>query len=298
MVRIWARADATHAPVRERLTALADEAFKPESVTVGLPRAGWLEVFGWSRGHGARATLTRWSTDGQAVEGAAALQVHPSGDEELFVAFADAPSDDAAIVAWRAIDAVSWGYCDPTASFPDNCPAQPAPIPSSRPIAPPEPLPTLPPVTLPQEPRGPSHRAQVDALLRRLDEYPRCERYWGRGIYDPREWGATVAVRCDRPGDLAQIAVYQFPDEASMYEYWEYRIGEIEVPMPRRVDACWSGRQGVSTWRGGRVACWYSEVNKRAQLRWTEDRTNTFWIADATYKNVGRLAEWWRTRLP
>ena len=38
-----------------------------------------------------------------------------------------------------------------------------------------------------------------------------------------------------------------------------------------------------------------SKDARRAKLRWTNERSNTFGVVDATRKDIRRLANWWRT---
>lgn len=106
--------------IAEALTASVAGA---DAWTLGAPDTSWLETRGWGTGSGTRLTFTGTDADGNPTGGAAALQIDPTGTGELWVAWGGDLEDPelAAEQADAAIEALSWGYCDPEAEVTANC---------------------------------------------------------------------------------------------------------------------------------------------------------------------------------
>lgn len=80
-------------------------------------------------GSGATTTFSGTSQDGSVEAGVAALQVDPDGTAQLYVA-TGADTTDANVAeteAEQALDALTWGYCDPEAEGTANCPVTAVP---------------------------------------------------------------------------------------------------------------------------------------------------------------------------
>jgi predicted metalloprotease len=96
---------------------------------IGQPRAGWLEDLGVGTGSGATTTFSGTAQDGSVQAGVAALQVDPDGTAQLYVVTGSDTTDASAAEtqAQEALDALTWGYCDPEAEVTTNCPADEVP---------------------------------------------------------------------------------------------------------------------------------------------------------------------------
>ncbi len=91
---------------------------------IGQPRAGWLEDLGVGTGSGATTTFSGTAQDGSVQAGVAALQVDPDGTAQLYVVTGSDTTDANAAETdgQEALDALTWGYCDPEAEVTANCP--------------------------------------------------------------------------------------------------------------------------------------------------------------------------------
>ena len=58
--------------------------------------------------------------------------------------------------------------------------------------------------------------------------------------------------------------------------------------------ACEGGEAGYTTWTHGPLACYLSPTSRSAKVRWTDIRTKTYWLSDATHGKLTHLARWWR----
>ena len=99
----------------------------PDAATwdIATPADGWLEALGWGTGSGATTTFRGTAADGSVEAGAAALQIDPSGTAQLYIAVgANTTDTDSAVGQGQdALDALTWGYCDPEAEVTTNCAA-------------------------------------------------------------------------------------------------------------------------------------------------------------------------------
>jgi hypothetical protein len=142
-------------------------------------------------------------------------------------------------------------------------------------------------------------RAQLERELLTQAGYASCSRFRARGTFDPFEFGATGAVQCDRPASgIRQVAVFGFPDTASLSDYWSYRVDSLETPLEQSDRACHEDEVGRSRWDHGWVMCYVSSSSREAKVRWTDERTNTYWLVDANHRNLARLSAWWRSDRP
>ena len=142
-------------------------------------------------------------------------------------------------------------------------------------------------------------RAQLEQKLLAQAGYASCSPFRARGTYDPFEFGATAAVQCGRPAPgIRQVAVFGFPDAVSLDDYWSYRVDSFETPLKRSDQACDEDKAGRARWDYGWVMCYASSSNPKGKVRWTDERTNTYWLADANHRNLARLAVWWRSDRP
>jgi hypothetical protein len=114
----------------ELATALSDRHEDAADWDLSEPQAGWIETLGWATGTGAQLTFTGTSADGSAAGGAAAMLLDPHGSGQLFVAIGrdEEDADNDVAQAAVAIDAMTWGYCDPEAEVTDNWPAADRPV--------------------------------------------------------------------------------------------------------------------------------------------------------------------------
>jgi predicted metalloprotease len=96
---------------------------------LAAPQDGWLETYGVGTGSGATTSFSGTSSDGSIEAGMAALQVDPDGTAQLYVATGSdtTQADVAETQGQRALDALTWGYCDPEAEVTSNCPVDVVP---------------------------------------------------------------------------------------------------------------------------------------------------------------------------
>jgi hypothetical protein len=129
--------------------------------------------------------------------------------------------------------------------------------------------------------------------------YASCRPFRARGAFDPFEFGATAAVQCDRPvSGIRQVAVFAFPDSASLDDYWSQRIDPLGTSIKRSDQACHEDEASRARWDHGWVMCYVSPSSRKAKVRWTDERTNTYWLADTNHRDLARLAVWWRSDRP
>jgi hypothetical protein len=161
----------------------------------------------------------------------------------------------------------------------------PTPAPTARPAPPPA-----------ATPRGDAARTrQEESLLGRLRaRFRGCSAFRERGAYDPFSYGATAAAQCDvGSGGIAQVAVFRFPDGLSLDDYWRYRMSTIRPRLRQSDWACELGERGIQRWEHGSIACYVSRTQGVAHLRWTDERTDTYWLVQATHRDLPRLVQWW-----
>jgi len=123
-----------------------------------------------------------------------------------------------------------------------------------------------------------------------------CRRFTERGENDPFEFGALAAIWCPDPMPrVTQVALFRFDGEASMDAYWDWRVANMRPRPSRRMGACADGRQGIDDWAHGELACYISKSDGRAKLRWTDERTHTYGVIDASDKGLcGSATVGWR----
>ena len=83
------------------------------------------------------------------------------------------------------------------------------------------------------------------------------------------------------------------PGDESMAEYWAWRVDQVEPPPASRESACADGRRGQARWEHGDLVCYASQGSKEAKLRWTDERSDTYGVIDATDRDVAGLFEAW-----
>ena len=177
-------------------------------------------------------------------------------------------------------------------SFEERSQAQPSPGPLADDEAASTPVPEW-------TPGWRKERAQQEQELLTQASYTTCHPFRARGDFDPFGFGATAAIQCDRPAPgIGQVAAFRFPDATSISDYWSYRIESLPASVPASGGACQEGEIGHATWAHGSVACYRSSETRKAKVRWTDTRTNTYWLADADHMNVVRLARWVRDDRP
>jgi|GEM_PF-5768541 len=121
-----------------------------------------------------------------------------------------------------------------------------------------------------------------------------CRAFTEQGHNDPFSYGARAAIQCDRPTrDLRQLALFRFPDDDSMAEYWSWRVDQVEPPPASREGACADGRRGQARWEHGDLVCYASGQPKVAKLRWTDERSDTYGVIDSTDRDLASLFEAW-----
>jgi hypothetical protein len=266
---------------------------EPYAIAAG-PGLLALEVILYGRGAkelGLRgASAIAWST--RADDWHLATLPLPSGAKDLVVRDLLVTDDGRVIVVGeiyrgRTNRAAVW-----VGSFEERTAPQATPEPTMDPTA----------VVTPA-PEGASNsraeRARLEVALLAQAGYASCLPFRKRGEFDPFEFGASAAVRCDRPASgIEQVAVFEFLDSMSLDDYWSYRIDSFPTSFKRSDEACHDGEAGHATWAHGAVMCYVSSVSGKAKLRWTDERTDTYWVADANHRNVARLARWWRDDRP
>jgi hypothetical protein len=277
--------------LERELRAMAPSA----TTTLGPSTQSLLETRAWARGEGVRAPFDRLFEDRSAERGVAEILLDPRGVMQVFVAVeAEDESPANANRASEALDALLWGYCDPTAPLPIPCPSRQvtasppraAPLPTPE-VAPPEEAPTRPKV----------RRRDLERLLLDRMSFGSCRPWRQQGQdQDPFSFGARAAVQCDDPAfGIKQTAMFIFPDGQSMDQYWRWRVNRIEPEPPRRRGACSSGDRGIRRWSHGELVCYVDRANspRRAKIRWTDERTNTYGILDGESRSIAELYDWW-----
>ncbi|MFN8620612.1 MAG: neutral zinc metallopeptidase [Chloroflexota bacterium] len=262
-------------------------AWLPGARAVLPPVTSWVDDFGWAYGD---AALLRFRRSGDQshpdVAGAASLGVEPDGVTRLFIA--STPSSGATDPLDSTLDAliaVFWGYCDPRAVDPSNCPASatsrsPAPTPNSG-----------------QDEPERRRRERLLIGIAPADIQRKCRAFREHGQFDPFEAGAVAAIDCAvKAGGIDHFAYFLFPDQQDLDAYFDWRLRGVDIPQG--VEGCWNGERGESTWAHGRIACWVTTKGspKVAHLRWTDDRAGLMGVLNGTTKDITTLMDWWAAR--
>ena len=118
--------------------------------------------------------------------------------------------------------------------------------------------------------------------------------------FDPFKRGAVAAVifdeletELDRSVDY--IALFRFRNAGWLDGYWWERTYDLESVAPPRLLPCADGRPGQDVWLHGDYLCYVSESGT-AQLRWTDQRTDTYGVMNAVAgrKSLQRLYRQWQ----
>jgi hypothetical protein len=126
-----------------------------------------------------------------------------------------------------------------------------------------------------------------------------CQPFVERSDDDPFSFGALAAIHCHEPAAaVRQLALFGFPDADSIGAYWERRIARVEPGLKRRERACAGGSRGVAPWAHGEVACYVSKTSGEAKLRWTDERTHTYGVIDASDRDTRALYGAWMELRP
>jgi len=123
-----------------------------------------------------------------------------------------------------------------------------------------------------------------------------CKAYRDRGEFDPFDAGATAAVSCDfGAGSLAEVALFKFPDEQKLSEYYRQRTTDVGLESYDLDDSyCTTFDRGDFAAGSGRVACWISQSGtRRAHVRWTDPRNLVYGVADARNDDLASIYDWW-----
>jgi hypothetical protein len=125
-----------------------------------------------------------------------------------------------------------------------------------------------------------------------------CDRW--RGDDEVFDRGAWAAIRCASPGPgIAELALFSLTDAATLDAFWRWRLEQLDPRPAEAADACLGGGQGVTTWTHGVVVCHIPDVGRRlAMIRWTDARTNTYGVLDATIDDMGIVHDWWMATDP
>ena len=265
------------------------------SLALGAPTESMLEARGWATGDGVRSRFDQTSEDGSIETGVAEVLLDAHGATQAFVAVA--PEDagpGGADRAEEALDALLWGYCDPTSRQPVPCPSRSGGGSSPR-VAP---LPTPEIVqTIESTPRPKIKRRELEQRLLDRMVFGSCKPWRERSEErDPFSFGARAAVQCDNAAfGIKQASMYIFPDRRSMKRYWRYRLGRIEPKPPRRSVGCEAGNAAIQDWSHGEVVCYVSRAStpRRAKIRRIDKRTNTYGILDGDTRSIEDLYQWW-----
>lgn len=102
-----------------------------------------------------------------------------------------------------------------------------------------------------------------------------------------------AGMSCDvRSDGVEEYATFQFLDPDDLDGYYAGRLAGISMGY----DAggyCPSDRSEEG-WEHGRVVCWVSRTGTRlAHIRWTDDRTGTYGLLDASNRDLENLYGWW-----
>ncbi len=130
-----------------------------------------------------------------------------------------------------------------------------------------------------------------------------CEPYRRSAVAnDPFSYGAGAAINCGRISSegfprVAYMTLFRFPDPSSMADYWSFRTDQ-NPDMPSRSGACRDGDDGYGTWAHGEYFCYVSRAGGHALLRWTDERTDTYGVLDATDAELRPLYRAWKALRP
>jgi WD40 repeat protein len=130
-----------------------------------------------------------------------------------------------------------------------------------------------------------------------------CEPYRRSAVAnDPSSYGARAAINCGRISSegspqAAYMTLFRFPEGSAMRDYWSFRVDQ-NPDMSSRSGSCRDGNKGYGSWTHGEYFCYVSETGGHALLRWTDERTNTYGVLDATNTKLEPLYRAWTELRP
>lgn len=189
-------------------------------------------------------------------------------------------------------------------------PGELLPVPSPPellPMATPTPVPTPTPKPTPAPAPSPRPtRAEVEAELGALVEGTDWTSYRqspAGAAFDPFEAGAQAAVLFDRlDKDLHRsvdyAVLFRFRNARRLADYWDARAAAAGAQAPVRDRPCADGQPGQGSWAHGRILCYVSGAG-HALIRWTDERSNTYGVMNASpgSRNLNALYRHWRSAL-
>ncbi len=117
--------------------------------------------------------------------------------------------------------------------------------------------------------------------------------------FDPFESKAIAAVIFDEleselHRSVDYVVLFRFKTTAWLEGYWMWRADAAASVAPMRQAPCVDGRPGLDTWQHGEYLCYVSDAGN-ALFRWTDERTDTFGVMNATpgRKNLKQLYRYW-----
>ena len=257
-----------------------------------------LGVPGWSGCDRQVAAFEVRSPQGEASSaGILALQLDSTGSGERSLSQAPVTGTRQAAVEapTRALRALLWGHCDLRVPDSTNCPEPPEP----------EPTPTPSPVASASVSATPA--IDTELSRRELEQHlvtlapagirDLCRPYRQRGEFDPFAEGALAAVDCTvGRGGVDNFALFQFPDAASLRQYYEARAAGVGL-VPD-TGGCLDGTRGETSWDRGRIACWVTRTQRPrlAHVRWTDEGSLVYGVLNGTTSDLAQLASWWSAR--
>lgn len=111
---------------------------------------------------------------------------------------------------------------------------------------------------------------------------------------DDLDAGVLASVECVPPGASAQrLALWRLADADALRGFWEARLEDVEAGLEPDDEACNDGRAGYRKWGFGSIACLVDD--DAAEVRWTDQRTQSFGAVTSSSGDLAGLVEWWRT---
>jgi hypothetical protein len=106
--------------------------------------------------------------------------------------------------------------------------------------------------------------------------------------------GALAGVDCDlSDAALGPLTLIDFTDQDSLRDYWQAELDILAPSLEEVETACKDAEPGLRKWGFGSIAC--IVVGDIAQVRWTDQRTQTIGVVEGVDGDIAPLYDWWRT---
>jgi serine/threonine protein kinase len=116
-----------------------------------------------------------------------------------------------------------------------------------------------------------------------------CRRYEKRPT-DSEVRGSVAAINCPVVDpDVSEALYFRFPSSDSLASWWRERIRAAKLQPDSA--GCAGGRQGETSYEGGRLLCYVS--SREGRLRWLDEGALIYGVVNARTDRTAKILQWW-----